>query len=283
VGTDGFRARAVSGFSADWLALREPLDAASRDAPIGRVARDALRRARGTSAVTDVIDLGAGTGANLRYVAPLLEGQQAWLLVDNDPALLTVATRRPTPVLPHHRCRVRSVHLDLATGLPSLPLRAGTLLTAAALLDLVSEAWLRALVRRATEEDAIVWFALTYDGHIDLHPAEPEDAELCEQVNLHQRTDKGFGPALGPEAAGLTQQLLKERGYRVHAAASDWRLGADQAALQYALLEGWCEAAIAIAPHRAVVFRGWLLRRRAHVAADRSSLRVGHVDIVGHP
>lgn len=271
----------MSGFSAEWLALREPHDAAARCVSLGAMALDALTRGCSATPRIDVIDLGAGTGANLRYVAPLIDAGQTWLLVDNDAELLAAAQRqsRSLPLT----CQVQLLALDLATQLERLPLRPGTLLTAAALLDLVSAAWLRLLIQRIAAARAIAWFALTYDGRIECHPPEPEDAEVRELVNLHQLSDKGFGAALGPGAGRITQQLLAAHGYQVHCAPSDWHVPPEDLALQHALVEGWCQAAIAIAPHRVPTLQGWLTRRRAHIAAARSELRVGHVDIVGHP
>ncbi len=181
------------------------------------------------------------------------------------------------------RCRVQTLCLDLATQAQRVPLAAGTLLTASALLDLVSEAWLQGLIRRGAAAGVIMWFVLTYDGRMECHPPEPEDAEVRELVNLHQLTDKGFGAALGPGAPSLTRRLLAAHGYHVHSAASDWQVVPGQSALQLALVEGWWRAATAIAPHRRPALQDWLLRRRAHIAAARSELRVGHVDIVGHP
>ncbi len=133
----------MSGFSVDWLALREPVDAAARGKRLARVACDALRRSSSAAAGIDVIDLGAGTGANLRYVAPLIAAAQRWVLVDNDAVLLESAADQLQSWRPTAECRVQILPLDLATQLSRLPLRAGALLTASALLDLVSEAWLR--------------------------------------------------------------------------------------------------------------------------------------------
>jgi hypothetical protein len=270
----------VSGFSAEWLAAREPVDAAARCISIAGVALDALTRRRCATPCIDVIDLGAGTGANLRYVAPLIDAEQNWLLVDNDAALLAAAQRPRSLPFP---CHVQMLAVDLATQLERLPLRPGTLLTASALLDLVSEAWLRMLIQRIASAGAVAWFALTYDGRMECYPPDPEDAQVRELVNLHQLTDKGFGAALGPGAGRITQQLLAGQGYQVHCAPSDWYVVPEDLALQQALVAGWCQAAIAIAPHRARALEGWLMRRRAHIAAARSELRVGHVDVVGYP
>lgn len=278
--------RDVSQFSADWLALREPLDAASRAADLAQVWVE-HRAGQARDSRLEVVDLGAGTGANLRYLAPLLGGSQQWLLVEQDPLLLDALPGRMRTWVqtraPQVKCDVRSIALDLATRLDQLPLPNGCLITASALLDLVSEPWLRALAERAASAAATVWFALTYDGRIQCSPAEPEDAEVRELFNAHQLTDKGFGPALGPGAARMAQQLFLQHGYRVHCAPSDWHIGADQPALQHALLQGWCDAACEIARGRTAALRSWLARRQRHAEAGRSQLLVGHVDMLGSP
>jgi SAM-dependent methyltransferase len=79
-----------AGFSADWLQQREPLDAAARDAAAPHLDLHARFMAwrQPAAAPLRVIDLGCGTGANLRWLAPRLSGAQQWLVVDHDAALL---------------------------------------------------------------------------------------------------------------------------------------------------------------------------------------------------
>jgi hypothetical protein len=291
----------VSNFSPHWLALREPVDARSRAAGLAGLVHEQVGRIRSRHSRVEIIDLGAGTGANLRYAAPLLAGAQDWLLVEYDPLLLAAMAQqtRAWSRATHSQfsasgaqfvvkgaqfeCRVQSLTLDLAVQLDGLPLRPGVLLTASALLDLVCEDWLRRLIGRAVAVEAAVWFTLTYDGRIDCDPVEAEDQIVRELVNQHQRGDKGFGLALGPTAARTAQEILGEHGYRVHSTTSDWCVGPEEAALQEALVTGWFEAACEIAPTRIAVLRAWRERRRAHIAALRSTLRVGHVDMVGRP
>jgi hypothetical protein len=291
----------VSSFSTHWLALREPVDASSRAAGLATLLREQVGGMQSRHSRAEIIDLGAGTGANLRYAAPLLTGAQEWLLVERDPVLLA-AMAQQIRAWSHStqsqftasgaqlairggqfECQVQSLALDLAVQLDNLPLRRGVLLTASALLDLVSEDWLRRLIGRAAAAEAAVWFTLTYDGRIDCDPVEAEDHEVRNFVNQHQRGDKGFGLALGPTAASTAGKILGEYGYRVQRASSDWCLGPDHAALQYALLEGWFAAACEIAPTRTSALRAWQARRRAHIEGGRSTLRVGHVDMVGRP
>src|SRR5262245_693966 len=78
---------------ADWLALREPADAAARSSRLvaqlrASLATKASHLATQASGRTAIHDLGAGTGSMCRWLAPLLPGPQHWVLYDRDPALL---------------------------------------------------------------------------------------------------------------------------------------------------------------------------------------------------
>jgi len=263
----------MGGFSADWLALREPSDARARSVMLTSAIADRLAGAR-------VLDLAAGTGANVRYLEGFLRGGRGrphWLLVDNDPALLAKAA-----VLLGSRDGVETRAVDLSAALdpPSANLCAGQdLVTASALLDLVSERWLNALAGRCADARSAVLFALTYNGAISCSPGEPEDALVRDLVNRHQRIDKGFGPALGPDAAAFAAQAFAARGYHVRQERSDWLLADDVPVLQQELIEGWADAAVEIAPEETPRVTGWKSRRLAHVGAGRSRIVVGHDDL----
>jgi len=287
----------VNEFSADWLALREPADVAARSVPLTRAIAGPLTRAE----EVHVLDLAAGTGSNVRYLADHLSVRQRWLLVDNNSALLAqVPIRMSSWGIAHgyepvnvsgglvlrgdrRTCRLATRLLDL-TALDDDGIFAGrVLVTASALLDLVSETWLRALAARCRGNGAAVLFALTYDGAIRCAPEEPEDEMVRELVNRHQRTDKGFGAALGPDAAGLTERCFAGLGYGVRRERSDWELPPDAIGLQRQLIEGWAQAAAATAPALGALIRGWRDRRLTHLENHRSRLTVGHQDLAAWP
>jgi hypothetical protein len=174
---------------------------------------------------------------------------------------------------------VRCAHRDLArTGLLEL-LAAADLVTASALFDLVSRSWADALIAAASHARAALLAVLSYDGRIGWTPADPFDPRIRQLLNRHQRTDKGFGPALGPEAARWLERQARRAGAVVISRSSDWRLNGGQAALQRALLPGLVAAARAIAPAEEGAIDGWLKDRLATVEADGSALRVGHRDL----
>jgi hypothetical protein len=66
-------------------------------------------------------------------------------------------------------------------------------------------------------------------------------------------------------------------------ANSDWHIGPDEAALQKALLDGWLEAALELAPAQRAGLVTW--RRARQHAVDTGELRVqvGHHDLVATP
>lgn len=286
----------MSGFSAEWLALREPFDAAARSAPLVAALREHLPTGTGAAPLA-VVDLGAGAGSNLRYLAPLLGGTQHWRLVDHDAALLAAALdatcawaealgarveRRAEALAIRARdfaCEVVVEPYDLR-DLATLALPAGALVTAAALLDLVAATWLAKLAQRCEEARASVCFALSYDGRTVCTPAEPGDTAVLAAFNRHQLGDKGFGPALGPGAARAAEAAFTRLGYEVATAQSDWLIDASAHEMQRALLDGWRDTALALDADASAELSAWHEQRVAHVAAGRSTLRVGHVDVV---
>src|SRR5690606_31950670 len=266
------RGRAVSGFSLEWLALREPADTAARSQALVTDLRAALQ----TNGELEVVDLGAGSGANLRFMAPLLGGAQRWLALDDDTALLSALKHEFTGA--GFTCRVETQRCDLARR-DALEWPRGALVTGSALLDLVSADWLEALAARCRELRSPALFALTYDGRVDFTPEEPEDDEVRALVNAHQLRDKGFGgPALGPGAVAAALHAFTVAGFACTTAQSDWEIEPTSTALQTALLDGLRQAATEIAPARAAAFAAWHTRRLEHVARGRSTIVVGHVD-----
>lgn len=253
---------------ADWLSLRESADARARSAALTRAAVDVLPPARPLR----IVDLGSGTGSNVRYLTPMLPSPQDWLVVDRDPKLLEAAP-------PHVVTRVA----ELGT-IDDLILADRHLVTASALLDLVSADWIATLANRCRTVGAVVLFALTYDGRFSCSPSEAEDEAVREWFNGHQRaSDKGFGQAAGPDAVEVTVQALQHEGYSVRRERSDWDLLPDESAMQRELIIGWASAACEFAPDHGRVIRNWLARRLAHVDDGRSRIQVGHYDVAAWP
>jgi hypothetical protein len=248
-----------------WLAMREAVDARSRSASLTAQLIEHLPGQRPLRA----LDLATGTGSNIRYLSTRLPNPHQWRAVDCDATLLAQV---PPDV------DVRCAELG---SLDDPTLFAGQhLVTASALLDLVSTEWLTTLVARCRELGTAILFALSYDGRSTCWPAESEDDLVRELLNTHQRNnDKGFGKAAGPDAAAAAIALLDAADYEVRHESSDWDLLPDEDAMQRVLILGWAQAAIEVDERQTRGVRNWLARRLAHVDEGRSRIRVGHQDI----
>jgi hypothetical protein len=157
------------------------------------------------------------------------------------------------------------------------------LVTTSALLDLVSLDWLERLTMEAAARSLPVYAALTYGGRTVIEPADSFDQQILTQVDEHQRTDKGFGPALGPTAATRIAELFERTGYRVLQGPCDWDIGSSDRAIQEVIFAGWAEVASQSRELPPDLVRRWLARRHACLDEGRSSLHVGHVDIFARP
>ena len=260
-------------FQADWLALREPVDHRSRVRALVLTLREEGRR-KGWS---KVVDLGSGTGSNVRFLSRRIPWATEWTVVDHDADLLARIEE------PEGRLTLRALVADLAEdGLDAVD--DVHVVTASALLDLVSEAWVASLCRRCAACGSAGYFALSYDGSISWDVADDDDAMVREAVNRHQRKDKGLGGALGPDAATTTEAHFRAVGYRTEVRASPWHLsGARDLGLALRLVDGWVAAAVEEEPEREDRIRSWGLRRMEDLSHGRTGVHVGHLDLLALP
>lgn len=254
------------GFSTTWLALREPADHTARDDGLLAAAAQAAKNA----AAPVIVDLGCGTGSTVRAFAQHLNGSVSWRLVDNDATLLEQAAREAGQGVSLHQIDLRE--------LDALPLEGAGLVTASALLDLCSREWVARLAERLAALRIPFYAALNYDGRMSWLPDDPQDGLVTAGFNAHQRGDKGFGPALGPDSADGIAEIFAAAGFEVMQADSPWLLGAAQADLQKPLLDGIAQAAQEAGEVEAAA---WLDRRLGALSGTQSM--IGHRDVLALP
>ncbi|MFW6346561.1 MAG: class I SAM-dependent methyltransferase [Halomonas sp.] len=281
-------------FSADWLSLREALDSRSRSHSLTGHAADWLAaRREGQGGPHGILDLGSGSGSNLRFLAPRLPGPQRWRLVDHDPALLALARRQGATLKDPAGARlaIETCCRDLAPVDDGL-LAGADLVVASALFDLVSRPWAEALVAATAARRQALLFTLSVDGDWAFLDAsgqrisDEEDIGVRALFQAHQRRDKGLGPALGGSAPAVLAAAMAAAGYRVESAATPWFLAAGEAGrlpLAESLVQGWFEAALEQAPEEQARLERWRSRRLSGLAAGQLGLTVGHRDLLALP
>ena len=260
--------------STGWLDLREAADAAAR-------AADLVRRLSGSGHV--IHDLACGTGAMGRWLAPRLAGTQRWVLHDRDPDLLEVAAcDLPGPAADGAPVTVET-RLSDVTQLEPADLAGATLITASALLDLLTADELAGLVRSCTGAGCPVLLTLSVTGRVRLAPAQPFDARVAAAFDAHQRRMTWRGSLLGPDAAAAAADGFGRLGAEVVVRPSPWRLGSSEAALAAEWFAGWFGAACAQEPGLASAGEAYGHRRLAEARAGKLAIRVEHADLLALP
>lgn len=216
-----------------------------------------------------MLDLGAGTGNNMRATAPLLPAGQTWRLVDADATLLD-RVRAPDSVT------CERVVADLSVGIAPLLDPRPDLVTASALLDLAGAAWLASLADALAANRLPFYAVLSYTGREEWSPPHSFDAAVADAFHADQRRDKGLGAALGPDGHTHLVGRLAAAGYRVLEGPSDWQLEAPRdTALIAALADG---TARAVAPALGDAASDWAEARRTAGAVS-----VSHRDLLALP
>lgn len=271
----------MSGFSIDWLDLREDADRRARDSDLLEQARRWLAGDRTSDGGAVVVDLGAGTGSTLRAFSAT--GTDAasltWRLLDHDQELLDEARCRHGA-----QYRIETCPTDLSE-IAALPLEDARLVTASALFDLASagfiEALAAALQTRCQRGPAGLYSALNYDGATHWTPVHPLDDVVLDAFNRDQRRDKGFGPALGPDAGACMERVFTAAGFAVHCASSPWELNGADRELVSALTEGIAGAVAGDPRLNRRSLEDWVRFRQSNVATGTCT--VGHTDLLALP
>jgi hypothetical protein len=265
--------------SSEWLDLREPADAAAR----ARDLVEHLRRRLPATGRRVVHDLACGTGAMGRWLAPLLPGPQHWVVHDRDADLLEVAAADiPVSAADGASVVVETRRSDI-TQLDADDLAGATLITASALLDLMTGDELAGVIGACTGAGCPVLLTLSVAGRVELAPPDPLDARVAAAFDAHQRRMTAAGRLLGPDAVATAAAEFRRLGAEVIVRPSPWRLGAAQADLAAEWLTGWVGAAGEQEAELAAEAEAYAQRRLIQARAGDLDVTVGHADLLVLP
>ena len=262
-----------------WLDLRERADAAARSREL--VSHLRPRLPAGGRVV--IHDLGCGSGAMGRWLTPLLPGPQHWILHDRDPDLLTLAeTDHPGPAADGSAVTVET-RLSDVTRLGRDDFADATLITASALLDLLTADELVGMMRACAGAGCPVLLTLSVTGRVRLLPADLLDSSVAASFDAHQRRGTTRGRLLGPDAVEAAADGFRRLGAEVIIRPSPWRLGVADMGLAAEWLAGWVGAACEQEPALAADAELYRRRRLRQVGAGRLAVTVGHADLLVLP
>jgi len=264
--------------SADWLALREPADAAARSTALV----DCLRTHLPSVGTLTIHDLGSGTGSMMRWLAPQLAARQHWVLHDRDADLLAAAsTTAGLPDASH--VTTLEGRVDDVTLLTPAELADADLITASALLDMLTLDELARMVDTCVAVDCPSLLTISVIGRVTLAPDDPLDATIAAAFNAHQRRTVDDRGLLGPDAVDAAAAAFASQGWTTRLAPSPWRLGTPDSDLLREWLEGWVGAAVEWDPSIADAAADYLATRKASARSGTLQVTVDHLDLLAVP
>lgn len=266
----------VPRVSAGWLRLREAADAAARAPELV----EPIRRHLAATPRVVIHDLGAGTGSMGRWLAPRLPGPQHWIMYDRDADLLDRAAAEMVDAMGHGEPVTVETRQGDITRLTANDLAGASLVTASALLDLLTAEEVERMVAACAGARCPTLLMLSVTGAVELTPADPLDAEIGEAFTAHQRRTVDGRTLLGPAAVDAAVEAFARRGVGVRVRSSPWRLGADQTDLAAEWFTGWLAAACEQRPELTHPAAAYSDSRLAAAAAGRLGVVVEHQDLL---
>ena len=267
------RARTVNP---NWLAARVAADTAARAATLNTLVPHLINYLAVTGdhdGTLEIIDLGAGTGANQRWLAPQLPFRQRWVHLDHDPI---ISRSLPLP----DDTMVIDDSVETLSRLLASRKADRQLVTCSALLDVLPIAQLDAVCRAVIDNRVPALFSLTVTGTLGVVPSHPDDQPLLDAFNDHQRR----GGRAGPEAAALAAETLRAAGFDVRCQETPWQLtAASGQAFVGEVLQERLRAAVSQHPGLVQAATAWLELRRSQLALGIMRIELGHGDILALP
>lgn len=269
---------AVIEVSSDWLALREAEDARARSGALVEAAAALL-----PAGPVTVHDLGSGTGSMARWSAPRLPGPQTWVLHDWNAALAAQAAASGVPRDRDGGEVVLRSSIGPLDGMTAATLDGASLVTASALLDVLTAAEAHAIVDACVAAGVPALLALSVTGEVALRPRHPLDRRVSSAFNAHQRRDVDGRRLLGPYAARIVEGLFRLAGWNVRRALTPWRLSGRDPQLLAEWFEGWVGAAEEQEPALRRDAAAYRELRRSQARRGELSAVVYHLDLLAWP
>lgn len=264
--------------SSDWLALREAEDSRARSRELAGLVLDLLPPGPLT-----VHDLGSGTGSMMRWLAPLLPGPQTWVLHDWNAAL----TERALEAAPPRDLFDAPVSIRSRVGelerLESADLEVASLVTASALLDVLTSREARNIVHACVEVGAPALLSLSVTGEVELQPWDARDKLFEAAFNDHQRREVAGGRLLGRYGGPIVRGLFAEAGWKVRTTRTSWRLTDAEPCLLREWFDGWVNSAEEHRPGLRDECAGYRELRDGQLHRGDLSAIVHHLDLLAWP
>ena len=277
-----------------WLDERYRFDAVARNPTIEQKFLHSLP----SKDTISLVDVGAGSGANGRYLMEKIPANQQWVLIEQNPDF----SKASLQVLQQHARHqgytsfLEQDTLTLQTPTKTIQVNAkqGSLLeienmtdlshtdavVANAVFDLFTPHQFDTFVSTIARYQLIFLSTLNYEN-MHFSPNTPQDEKMIALYHAHMLRPQTVGTAMGPDCIPQISEILKKYRYAVDTGSSIWNIHSkDEKMMQYLL--NFMESSITElppSPEDALLLQQWVKQKEE--AAD-FTLTIEHQDILGY-
>lgn len=284
-----------SSKSVEWLETRYPFDARARSHTLETLALDSFQN----KSAVNIVDVGAGTGANTRYYQKLLPNLQKWTLIESNSAFSNQWKGSFMEWCNQNRLSYRDENVDeivLHNTMQSLTVcwRSGSaldlakltipdkvdLVVANALFDLFSVHQFENFASTLAEYKIPLLTTLNYQSMLFI-PADPLDRKYIQLYESHMQRPRPEGNAMGSNCSQHAGRIMNELGASVYREKSTWDIrNQDRQMLTYLL--NFMQTSIVellTSPKDVQQLDEWINSKQKEMEADKLRLVIEHSDM----
>jgi len=263
----------------DWLNLRFGFDSQSRNKDLEKKMLQNLSQNQ-----LNVLDLGAGSAANLYYFFSKLPNDSKWTLIDRDVDLLNKINfnqfqLKHTPEILHSnfldpQCIIYQNKYDL--------------ILANAVFDLCTKNHFMQLLANLNESctisnETVLYFTINITPQIEFLPKLDEDNIFIDLFFKHMQREQSFGHAMGPNCVTQMKECFDFHKFNYESKKSNWViLPRDQKMLfsNLEFIENSCSELISTQMRKTL--NHWISIRKKQITNKELTLTVGHEDLLAY-
>ena len=189
----------------------------------------------------NLLDLYCGSGSFLAWLIKSNIRYKKYILVDYDTKLLKKIKKNIKSIIkPPHKIRSNTNNLDLIIKknedtVSKIEIKKHDcnkykhnndkyhLISFSAVLDLMSKSTINNLLKKV-QSDCPLYLSLCFNGKVKWTPSNTMDKYILSFFNNHQRSDKGFGLALGSKSIEYISNKAKKADLMVTIKNSPWEI-----------------------------------------------------------
>lgn len=282
---------------AHWLNDRYPFDSEARNKSLEAKVLSYLKEKK----EVNLVDVGAGTGANTLYLMDKIKSNQHWYLIEQDASFKNIFCRRLEDFATFHKYECTSANNQIQITTPTkelafeyiegslleidqlVPLENIDLVLANAVFDLFSKQQIQEFLNPLLQKEIACYFTLNYKGQSFL-PEDPFDNTYISLYEDHMERPQAMGTATGKTVGPYLTECL-ETFQTVEQNLSTWQIQKEDIKMHYYLLSFMENAIQELALQEEVksLLSKWIQRKKDLVITRQLELRVQHWDIFSYP